>query len=37
MSRLSETVPEQQVMVTREVGTVTLESDGERLWVLTAD
>ena len=37
MSRLSETVPEQQVMVTREAGTVTLESDGERLWVLTAD
>ncbi len=37
MSRLSETVQEQQVMVTREVGTVTLESDGERLWVTTAD
>ncbi len=37
MARLSETVPEQQVMVTREVGTVTLESDGERLWVSTAD
>ncbi len=37
MSRLNETVPEQQVMVTREVGTVTLESDGERLWVTTAD
>ena len=37
MSRLSETVPEQQVLVTREVGTVTLESDGERVWVSAAD
>ena len=37
MARLSATVPEQQVMVTREAGTVTLESDGKRLWVTTAN
>ena len=37
MSRLIATVPEQQVLVTREAGTVTFESDGERLWVMTAD
>ena len=37
MSRLSATVPEQQVLVTREAGTVTLESDGERLWVTRAN
>ena len=37
MSRLSATVPEHQVLVTREAGTVTLESDGERLWVTTAN
>ena len=37
MSRLGATVPEQQVLVTREAGTVTLESDGERLWVKSAN
>ena len=37
ISRLSATVPEQQILVTREAGTVTLESDGERLWVIKAD
>ena len=37
MSRLAATVPEHQVLVTRDSGTVTLESDGERLWLMTAD
>ncbi len=37
MTRLSAHVPEQQVVVTREAGTVTLESDGERLWVKSAN
>ena len=37
MARLGAIVPEQQVLVTREAGTVILESDGERLWVLTAN
>ena len=37
MARLNTTVPEHQVLVTREAGTVTLESDGQRLWVITAD
>ena len=37
MARLNATVPAQQVLVTREAGTVTLESDGERLWVITAN
>ena len=37
MSRLIATVPEHQVLVTRDAGTVTFESDGERLWVMTAN
>ena len=37
MARLGAIVPEQQILVTREAGTVILESDGERLWVLTAN
>ena len=37
MTRLSAAVPEHQVLVTRDAGTVTFESDGERLWVMTAN
>ena len=37
MTRLIANVPEHQVLVTRDAGTVTFESDGERLWVMTAD
>ena len=37
MSRLIATVPEHQILVTRDAGTVTFESDGERLWVMTAN
>ena len=35
MERLSSVVPQGQTLVTSEQGTVTLESDGERLWVRT--
>ena len=37
MSRLIAAVPEHQVLVTQDAGTVTFESDGERLWVMTAN
>ncbi len=37
MARLYASVPNGQVFVTRESGTVTLESDGERLWVRAGD